>query len=294
MKKIICFLLVLSMLAVLAGCGKKEPPIERIDSDVSDVKIDERVLLESMSEAEFRRFLKPYLETWYNISYRALWCDAFTISADRETVTDEDGAEYAKLEDFNSKKQLSDYLSKYLDKALFEDLLEESTYEKDGKLYVIELGSGWYGVPDFYSCKLLSYGGDTYKVGFSETWELETKTMNYHVLNFGYSDGHISVLGALSQEEAFAAEADGFINGDITWDIMTEAEFRTFVAIFINKFFASRNDCNNYDYDSIERCPDRETEGCCVASVCLDGEYCYITLSGDSAEDFGIVDIQRQ
>lgn len=306
MKKIVTFALAVLLVLCTASCSAKKQEIQSDNKGPIDVSGQTEFNLnvkgdaspfDLMSENAFRKEIRPYLEAWYEFCYRGMWGATLELSSNGATYEDENGNTYIKAKDFNTSGELSEYLSNWIHSSAFVDALEAQTYEDESGLYLSQISTGWYGEPDYYTCKYVGTKDSTYYVKFTENTELSEEGEVTHIVAFKKINKRLLVTGSLTTEEGLELTVEKTLSRGIAPNLMSISEFKDFVSLLLYRHIQT-TEYINFTKSSIRIVSEREWmdlgEGVdLVAEVLINEMPHYVFIGTDINGNYNIVRIQK-
>lgn len=305
MKKILTFALAVLLVICTASCSAKQQEIQSDNKKPVGVSGETEFNLnvkgdaspfDLMSESAFRKEIRPYLETWYEFCYKGMWTTSLELSGNLESYEDEDGHIYIKARDFSTVSELSKYISEYIHPSAFNDMLEAQTYEDDTGLYLLQISTGWYGEPDYYTCEYVGTKDSTYYVRFSEKTDLSPDGAVSHIVAFKKINKRLLVTGSLATDEGLEITVKKTLSNGITPEIMTIPEFEDFVSLLLYRY-SKTTEYINFSKSSIRRSEklwENAGEGVdIIAEVLINDMPHSVFIGSDVNGNYNIVRIQK-
>ena len=306
MKKIVLFALAVIIVLCTASCGAKPQNIEDENGSGDETALDPTKFnlaatgstspFDHMSKAAFRKEIRPYLEAWYEFCYKGMWWLALDISENEETLETESGNIYVKAADFNTRNELASYLSDWISYRILNKKINEQTLENESGLYLLQIATGWYGVPDFNDCELVGVKDNKYYVSFSEENELYPEESTVHFVVFEILGGKLLVSEQISFAQGLEVAVGKILSEGITPDVMTTKEFADFIALLLYRYSEAEGHLN-FDENSIKICTDewvKTVEGAsCAAEVMINGKWHYVIIGADINGIYRVIGISE-
>lgn len=305
MKKILILALAVILALSAVSCAAKPQNIEDSKSG-TEVVLDKTKFnlgvkgkatpFDHMSNAAFRKELRPYLEAWYEFCYKEMWWTSLNIDTQAEPIESDVGEIYLKLADFNTQTSLEKYLSSRLSYDVYGEIIKQQTLENESGLYVLEIAAGWQGTPDYNSCQLVASENGKYYVSFKEENELYSDGQSEYVVVFEIRDGRLLVTDYLSYAQGLEFTVGKVLSDGIKPDLMTISEFRDFVSLLMYRYGETEGHVN-FDESSVKLCTDewvKLVEGASYAAeVMINGKLHYAVIGADINGIYSIIGISK-